>query len=130
MNAPTTRGESEGARRPSTAGETALATAPVAVPRRIGPSDIRIFPVALSGTVFGWTADGPTTTSILNRFVELDGTFIDTADSYAGGRSEIMIGNWMRERGNRDALTIATKVGKSPDHPGLRAPAIRAAVEA
>ncbi|WP_439564322.1 aldo/keto reductase [Microcella sp.] len=111
-------------------GDTALATAPVAVPRRIGTSDLRVFPIALSGTVFGWTADGPTTTGILDRFVELDGTFIDTADSYAGGRSEIMIGNWMRERRNRDALTIATKVGKSPDHPGLSAPAIRAAVEA
>jgi len=100
------------------------------VKRRIGPSDLRVFPIALSGTVFGWTADGPTTTSILDKFVELDGTFIDTADSYAGGRSEIMIGNWMHERRNRDALTIATKVGKSPDHPGLSAPAIRAAVEA
>ncbi|MBX9717739.1 MAG: aldo/keto reductase [Microbacteriaceae bacterium] len=100
------------------------------VPRRIGSSELRVFPVALSGTVFGWTADGPTTTSILDRFVELDGGFIDTADSYAGGRSEIMIGNWMREKRNRDSLAIATKVGKSPDHPGLSAPAIRAAVEA
>ncbi len=111
-------------------GDTTLATAPVAIPRRIGPSDLRVFPIALSGTVFGWTADGPTTTGILDRFVELDGTFIDTADSYAGGRSEIMIGNWMRERRNRDSLTIATKVGKSPDHPGLSASAIRSSVEA
>jgi len=103
---------------------------PATVRRRIGPSDLRVFPIALSGTVFGWTADGPTTTSILDRFVELDGTFIDTADSYAGGRSEIMIGNWMRERRNRDSITIATKVGKSPDYPGLSAPAIQAAVKA
>lgn len=108
----------------------AAVTASTTIPRRIGPSDLRVFPIALSGTVFGWTADGPTTTGILNRFVELEGTFIDTADSYAGGRSEIMIGNWMRERRNRDSLTIATKVGKGPDHSGLSAPAIRAAVEA
>lgn len=125
VNDPATRSGSEAAR-----GDTSLDTAPVSVPRLIGSSDLRVFPIALSGTVFGWTSGGPTTTAILDRFVELDGTFIDTADSYAGGRSEIMIGNWMRERRNRDALTIATKVGKGPDHPGLSAPAIRAAVEA
>jgi aryl-alcohol dehydrogenase-like predicted oxidoreductase len=127
VNDPATRSAEA---RAASAGDTALVTAPVAVPRRIGTSDLRVFPIALSGTVFGWTADGPTTTRILDRFVELDGTFIDTADSYAGGRSEIMIGNWMRERRNRDAVTIATKVGKSPDHPGLSAPAVRASVEA
>jgi aryl-alcohol dehydrogenase-like predicted oxidoreductase len=109
---------------------TSLPTGPTAVARRIGGSDLTVFPVALSGTVFGWTTDGPTTTAILNRFVEWGGTFIDTADSYAGGRSEIMIGNWMRERGNRDRLTIATKIGKSADHPGLSAPAVERAVKA
>jgi aryl-alcohol dehydrogenase-like predicted oxidoreductase len=105
-------------------------TSPATISRRVGLSDLRVFPIALSGTAFGWTADGPTTTAILDRFVELEGSIIDTADSYAGGRSEIMIGQWMRSRGNRDALTISTKVGKSADHPGLGAPAIRAAVEA
>lgn len=109
---------------------SSVVTGPISLPRRIGPSDLEVYPVALSGTVFGWTADGPTTTAILDRFVELDGTFIDTADAYAGGRSEIMIGNWMHARGNRDSLTIATKVGKGPDYPGLSAPAIRAAVQA
>jgi len=111
-------------------GATAVSTAPVVLPRRLGPSALQVYPIALSGTVFGWTADGPTTTAVLDRYVELGGTFVDTADSYAGGRSEIMIGNWMRSRGNRDAITLATKVGKSADHPGLSAPAIRAAVEA
>ncbi len=98
--------------------------------RRIGPSPIRVFPIALSGTNFGWRADESTTTAILDRFLELGGSFIDTADSYAGGRSEIMIGNWMRRRGVRDRLTIATKIGKSPDSPGLSARAIDAAVSA
>ena len=121
MNAPSTSPEPH---------DETLGTGPSAVLRRVGPSDLAVFPIALSGTVFGWTADGPTTTAILDRFVDLGGTFIDTADAYAGGRSEIMIGNWMRARGNRDSLTIATKVGKGPDHPGLSAPAIRAAVEA
>ena len=107
-----------------------MTTGPISLPRRIGPSALEVYPVALSGTVFGWTADGPTTTEILDRFAELGGNFIDTADAYAGGRSEIMIGQWMRTRGNRDSLTIATKVGKGPDHPGLSSSAIRSAVEA
>lgn len=110
-------------------GAVALETDPRFLPRSIGPSGLAVFPLALSGTVFGWTADGPTTTSILDRFVELGGTYIDTADSYAGGRSEIMIGNWMRARGNRDSLTIATKVGKNPDNPGLSAPFVARSVE-
>lgn len=105
-------------------------TGPTAALRRIGPSSMAVFPIALSGTVFGWTTDGPTTTAILDRFVELGGNFIDTADSYAGGRSEIMIGNWMRARGNRDQLTIATKIGKSADNPGLSAQAVERAVDA
>ncbi len=107
----------------------AVSSDSVSVHRRIGPSAIEVFPIALSGTVFGWTTDGPTTTGILDRFVELGGTYVDTADSYAGGRSEIMIGNWMRERGNRESLTIATKVGKNPDNPGLSARSIARAVE-
>ena len=107
------------------------AAAPTAtILRRIGPSDLRVFPIALNGNVFGWTADAPTTTAILDRFVDLGGTFIDTADSYAGGRSEIMIGNWMRASRRRDDVIIATKIGKGPDNPGLSARAIEQAVDA
>lgn len=115
----------------TTAPDAAPQTAPVPVAwRRIGPSPIRVFPLALSGTTFGWTADESTTTKILDRFLELGGSFIDTADSYAGGRSEIMIGNWMRRRRVRDQLTIATKIGKSADSPGLSARAVETAVSA
>lgn len=106
------------------------ASGPVPTLRRIGTSALAVYPIALSGTVFGWTTDGPTTTAILDRFAELGGSFIDTADSYAGGRSEIMIGNWMRARGNRDQVTIATKIGKSADNPGLSARAVERAVDA
>ena len=100
------------------------------VRRAVGPSDLRVFPVALSGNVFGWTADVETTESILDHFVADGGNFIDTADSYAGGRSEIMIGNWLRDKRNRQDVVIATKVGKSADNPGLTRRAIVAAVDA
>ena len=100
-------------------------------PRRsIGPSDLQVYPIALSGNVFGWMADDAASEQVLDRYVAFGGNFIDTADSYAGGRSEIIIGNWMRSRRSRDDIVLATKVGKSADHPGLTARAIEAAVTA
>lgn len=98
--------------------------------RRIGGSELSVFPLAMSGNVFGWTADDATTNAILDRYRELGGNFIDTADSYAAGRSETMIGNWMRSRRNRDDIVIATKVGKSADNPGLKARVLTRAVHA
>ena len=96
--------------------------------RRIGSSELEVFPMAMSGNVFGWTAGDTATNEILDAYVAQGGNFIDTADSYAGGRSEIMIGNWMRARRNRADVVVATKVGKSAEHPGLRARVLTRAV--
>src|SRR4051812_46981044 len=105
-----------------TTGETAaIVGARSARQRTIGFSELRVFPLAMSGNVFGWTADDATTNDILDTYAAQGGNFIDTADSYAAGRSETMIGNWMRARRNRDRMVIATKVGKSHDNPGLKA---------
>lgn len=60
---------------------------------------------------FGWTADEIESTKILNRFYELGGRRIDTANIYGDGRSEVFIGNWMKRRSNRDKVTLITKVG-------------------
>ncbi|CAN5502655.1 aldo/keto reductase [soil metagenome] len=99
-------------------------------PRRIGTSELTVFPLAISGNVFGWTADDAATNDILDTYVAHGGNFIDTADSYAAGRSELMIGNWMRNRRNRNDMIVATKVGKSADNPGLRARVLTRAVHA
>jgi len=98
--------------------------------RTIGSSDLVVFPLAMSGNVFGWTADDAATNDILDTYIAQGGNFVDTADSYAAGRSETMIGNWMRARRNRDRIVVATKVGKSAEHPGLRARVLTRAVEA
>lgn len=98
--------------------------------RRIGSSDLDVFPIALSAKVFGWTADSAESERVLDAYAANGGNFVDTADSYAGGRSEIIVGNWLRARGARDKIVLATKVGKSADHPGVSARAIAAAVEA
>lgn len=98
--------------------------------RTIGPSDLRVFPITLGGTKFGWMSDGPEANDILDTFTVHGGNFVDTADSYAGGRSEIIIGNWMRDRRNRADVVVSTKIGKSADNPGLSSRAVRRAVEA
>lgn len=96
--------------------------------RRIGTSDLRVHPVALGANVFGWSVDDGAARRILDAFVDGGGTLVDTADSYASGRSETMIGSWIAARGNRDRVVISTKVGKSAENPGLSAKAISAAV--
>lgn len=98
--------------------------------RTIGQSELTVFPLAISGNIFGWTADDDATTAILDAYAEAGGNFVDTADAYAAGRSEIMIGNWMRHRGNRAGMVVATKVGKSADNPGLSAGAVTRSVHA
>lgn len=86
--------------------------------RRLGNSDLMVYPLAFGGNVFGWTIDEKKSFEILNGFTEAGFNFIDTADSYSrwapgnkGGESENIIGNWMREKKNRDQVVIATKVG-------------------
>ncbi|MCU1529081.1 MAG: alcohol dehydrogenase [Frondihabitans sp.] len=98
--------------------------------RRLGLSELRVFPVALSGNVFGWTADDSQTFDVLDTYVRVGGNFIDTADSYTGGRSEQLIGDWMHSRRMRDDIVLATKIGKSSDNPGLTPRAMERAVDA
>jgi len=98
--------------------------------RRVGDSDLRVFPIALGASVFGWTAPADSSESILNRYHDFGGNFIDTADSYSAGRSEHIIGAWMRRRRNRDDIIVATKIGRHPDNPGLGPVSMVRAVEA
>jgi aryl-alcohol dehydrogenase-like predicted oxidoreductase len=115
---------------PTTEETSAVAGVRAVAKRGIGSSDIDVFPLAMSGNVFGWTANDAATNAILDGYASQGGNFIDTADSYAGGRSEIMIGNWMRSRRNRADIVVATKVGKSHENPGLRARVLTRAVHA
>ncbi|MEV1136202.1 aldo/keto reductase [Rhodococcus coprophilus] len=103
----------------------------------IGNSRLDIFPFALGGNTFGWTADETESFEILDAFRAAGGNLVDTADSYSafapgnsGGESETILGNWVAARGIRDEVTIATKVGHHPEHPGLAPANVRAAADA
>jgi aryl-alcohol dehydrogenase-like predicted oxidoreductase len=79
----------------------------------LGRTDLDVFPLCLGGNVFGWTADEPQSRVVLDAYTAAGGNFVDTANSYLveHGRSETIIGRWMADRGNRDRIVLATKVG-------------------
>ena len=96
--------------------------------RKLGRSELNVSELCLGTMQFGWTADEKTSFAIMDAFVAAGGNFIDTADIYTtwgpdgmagAGRSEEIIGRWMKARGNRAKLVIATKVrGRMADGPG------------
>ncbi|MEU9042594.1 MULTISPECIES: aldo/keto reductase [unclassified Kitasatospora] len=103
----------------------------------LGTSDLSVFPLSLGGNVFGWTADEQQSFAVLDAYAAAGGNFVDTADVYSawapgntGGESETVLGNWLRSRGNRDGVVIATKVGMHPEARGLGAANIKASAEA
>lgn len=79
----------------------------------LGRTGLDVFPICLGGNVFGWTADEGSSRAVLDAYAEAGGNFVDTANSYLieHGQSETIIGRWLAERGNRDQLVLATKVG-------------------
>ncbi len=105
--------------------------------RKLGSSDLEVFPLALGGNVFGWTADEEASFAVLDAYTAAGGNFVDTADSYSswaqgnsGGESETIIGRWLKARGNRSDVVIATKVSQHPEFQGLTAANIKAAADA
>lgn len=105
--------------------------------RKLGSSDLEVFPLSLGGNVFGWTADEAQSFAVLDAYAAAGGNFLDTADQYSswiegnkGGESETIIGKWLKARGNRSDIVVATKVSQHPEFPGLSGANIKAAAEA
>jgi aryl-alcohol dehydrogenase-like predicted oxidoreductase len=106
--------------------------------RQLGQSSLHVTPIAFGGNVFGWTADEKTSFALLDHFVASGFNFIDSADVYSrwhpgnkGGESEVIIGNWLKARGGRDKVIIATKLGieMAPGKKGLSRQYMMRAVE-
>jgi aryl-alcohol dehydrogenase-like predicted oxidoreductase len=106
--------------------------------RNLGRSGLQVTPLCLGGNVFGWTATEAASFAVLDAMVQAGLNFIDTADVYSGwvpghrgGESESVIGNWLKSRGRRKDVVIATKVGMqmAADRKGLSAAHIARSAE-
>ncbi|MBI5713113.1 MAG: aldo/keto reductase [Chloroflexi bacterium] len=85
--------------------------------RYLGNSGLQVSDICLGTMQFLWTTDEPNSFAVLNAYAEAGGNFVDTADVYSrwapglkGGEAETIIGKWMKERGNRQNIVLATKV--------------------
>ena len=106
--------------------------------RPLGRSGLKTLPLAIGGNAIGWTADEKTSHEVLDHFAGAGFTLIDTADVYSkwvpghtGGESETIIGKWIKSRGKREQVLVATKVGgeMAPGKKGLSAQNIKSAAE-
>ncbi len=92
---------------------------------RLGSSDVEVSALCFGTDLIGSRIDRQTSFQLLDLFRENGGTFVDTGNFYAawlpgckGGESETTIGQWMKERGNRGEMAIASKLGF--DYPGCQ----------
>lgn len=99
--------------------------------RRLGRTDISIEPMILGCNVLGWTLDEAGAGRVLDAYVDAGLTAFDTADSYGKGKSEAILGNWMKARRNREDVVVLTKVGSDmgQGHRDLSAKWIEAEVD-
>lgn len=83
----------------------------------LGTTGLTVSRLCLGTMQFGWTASEEQSFAVLDAFVAAGGNFVDSADIYSywvkghtGGESEAVIGRWLKTRGGRERLVIATKV--------------------
>ena len=103
------------------------------MPRRpLGRSELVIESLVFGGNVFGWTLEEDKAFAVLDAYVDHGFTAIDTANTYGKGKSETIIGKWMKARGNRDSIHLFTKLGSemSPTDKGLAGSYVPQAFEA
>ena len=91
----------------------------------LGDSGAQVSEFGMGTMMLGTLVDKATSFAILDAYVEAGGTYLDTANMYAhwgpggkGGDSELLLGEWMRERGNRSRMCVATKGGVA--YPGVQ----------
>lgn len=82
--------------------------------KQLGNTTLTSPPLMFGGNVFGWTLNEKESFRMLDMLLERGFTFIDTADVYGQkmGLSEQIIGSWLKDRGVRDKITLATKAGR------------------
>jgi aryl-alcohol dehydrogenase-like predicted oxidoreductase len=82
--------------------------------RPLGHSGLLVSPLTLGTMTMGsagWGSDDLGSAAVLDRYLESGGNALDTADVYAGGGSEELLGRLLAERGARDGVVLAKKYG-------------------
>ncbi|GJD82463.1 aldo/keto reductase [Methylobacterium haplocladii] len=104
--------------------------------RTLGRTGLAVSPLALGTMTFGtarWGLDEGGSRAVFDAYEERGGNFVDTADVYAGGEGEAMLGRFIGERGLRDRIVLATKsgfaTGNGPYAGGNGAKHVHAALE-
>jgi len=89
----------------------------------LGPTGLAVSELALGTQTFGWGADAAAAHAIADCFLGEGGILFDTSSTYNSGASESILGSWMKERGCRGSVVVATKVffptGSGPNDFGL-----------
>jgi aryl-alcohol dehydrogenase-like predicted oxidoreductase len=103
--------------------------------RTLGGTGTIVSALCLGTMTFGNESDETVSHAQLDRFVEVGGNFIDTANVYSRGISEEIIGRWLAKRSElRDQLVIATKgrfaMGEAPNDLGLSRVSLSRALDA
>ena len=78
--------------------------------RQLGKTDLEVSSIGMGCVTFGREIDRATSFEVLDHAVESGITLYDTAEGYAAGASETVLGEWMADRGTRDKIVLATKV--------------------
>jgi aryl-alcohol dehydrogenase-like predicted oxidoreductase len=78
--------------------------------RKLGKSDLTVSSIGMGTSTFAREIDEATAFTVLDRAYERNITFYDTAEAYSAGQSEVVLGNWIKSRGVRQNIVLATKV--------------------
>jgi aryl-alcohol dehydrogenase-like predicted oxidoreductase len=91
--------------------------------RFMGKTGLKVSEICLGCQTFGWSADEPGSHALADHFVAGGGNFFDTSNIYNEGKSETILGTWLKDRSDRAELVIASKVffpvGNGPNDTGL-----------
>jgi aryl-alcohol dehydrogenase-like predicted oxidoreductase len=91
--------------------------------RFMGRTGLKVSELCLGTQTFGWVTNEADAHRMADCFVEAGGNFFDTSNTYNQGLSEEILGKWLKNRGRRSQLVIATKVffpaGDGPNDTGL-----------
>jgi len=77
--------------------------------RQLGRTDLQVSSIGMGCVTFGREIDEETSFAVMDRALERGITLFDTAEAYANGRSEEVLGAWLKARGTRDKIVLATK---------------------